>query len=49
MYPALGAAESHYARSVVPQRMKPAILPDPSLIFDSMLLLNPFVKWIMLT
>jgi hypothetical protein len=37
MYPNLGAAGSHYARSVVPQRPKPAILPDASLIFDSQL------------
>jgi hypothetical protein len=49
MYPTLGAAGSHYARSVVPVIMKPAILPDPSLLFDSMLLLNPVVKWVMLT
>lgn len=37
MYPTIGVAGSKYARSVVPQRMKPAILPDPSLIFDSLL------------
>jgi hypothetical protein len=40
MYPNLGAAGSHYARSVVPQHMKPANLPDPSLIFDSELCLT---------
>lgn len=35
MYPKLGASGSHYARSVSPLRPKPAILPDPGLIFDS--------------
>lgn len=43
MYPNLGAAGSHYARSVVPQRMKPAILPDPSLIFDNEFCLKRFI------
>jgi hypothetical protein len=36
-YPKLGAAGSHYARSVAPQRPKPLNLPDPSVIFDSLM------------
>ncbi|PNP73611.1 hypothetical protein FNYG_13052 [Fusarium nygamai] len=35
LYPHLGAAGSHYARSVVPKHKRTSILPDPSLIFDS--------------
>ncbi|KAG0652625.1 9,12-octadecadienoate 8-hydroperoxide 8R-isomerase [Hyphodiscus hymeniophilus] len=42
LYPNLGAAGSHYARSVVPQHMKPAILPDPSIIFDTILARQEF-------
>ncbi|KAF7158141.1 hypothetical protein CNMCM5623_002807 [Aspergillus felis] len=37
MYPHLGASGSHYARTVTPQHPKPAVLPDPSLIFDTLL------------
>ncbi|KAK1240176.1 hypothetical protein MKX08_007618 [Trichoderma sp. CBMAI-0020] len=36
-YPKLGAAGSHYARSVAPQHPKPHNLPDPSVIFDSLM------------
>lgn len=35
MYPRLGAAGSHYARSVTPQHKRLSVLPDPGLIFDS--------------
>ncbi|KAL4739296.1 heme peroxidase [Aspergillus similis] len=37
MYPHLGASGSHYARTVTPKHPRPAILPDPGLIFDSLL------------
>ncbi|KAH6610036.1 fatty acid oxygenase [Trichoderma cornu-damae] len=36
-YPKLGAAGSHYARSVAPKHQGPITLPDPSIIFDSLL------------
>lgn len=37
MYPQLGAAGSHYARSVVGTHLRSTTLPDPGLIFDSLL------------
>jgi cytochrome P450 len=37
MYPHLGASGSHYARTVTPQHPRPAVLPDPSHIFDTLL------------
>ncbi|KAK4235700.1 Psi-producing oxygenase A [Achaetomium macrosporum] len=37
MYPHLGAAGSHYARSVAPKHQKTLELPDPAIIFDSLL------------
>ncbi|KAE8166073.1 heme peroxidase [Aspergillus tamarii] len=37
LYPHLGAAGSHYVRSVTPQHPRPYVLPDPSLIFDAIL------------
>ncbi|KAF7594156.1 hypothetical protein BBP40_010005 [Aspergillus hancockii] len=37
LYPSLGAAGSHYVRSVTPRRPRPNVLPDPSLIFDTLL------------
>ncbi|KAI1917442.1 hypothetical protein LOZ39_000434 [Ophidiomyces ophidiicola] len=37
MYPHLGAAGSHYARTVTPQRPKKSTLPDPSFIFDTLM------------
>ncbi|KAB8262111.1 heme peroxidase [Aspergillus pseudonomiae] len=37
LYPQLGAAGSHYVRSVTPQHPRPYVLPDPSLIFDTIL------------
>ena len=33
--PKLGAAGSHYARSVAPKHQGPLNLPDPSVIFES--------------
>ncbi|KAF6525756.1 hypothetical protein HZS61_011551 [Fusarium oxysporum f. sp. conglutinans] len=44
LYPHLGAAGSHYARSVVPKHKRTSILPDPSLIFDSLLARNGSAK-----
>ncbi|KAL2793140.1 heme peroxidase [Aspergillus keveii] len=35
--PYLGASGSHYARSVTPQHPRPAVLPDPGLVFDTLL------------
>ncbi|EAS28473.3 fatty acid oxygenase [Coccidioides immitis RS] len=40
MYPHLGASGSHYARSVVPQRPKMTNLPDPELIFETLMKRN---------
>ncbi|RDW90314.1 peroxidase/cytochrome P450 family protein [Aspergillus mulundensis] len=37
MYPHLGASGSHYARTVSPKHPRPAVLPDPGLIFDTLL------------
>ncbi|KAL3479234.1 heme peroxidase [Aspergillus californicus] len=37
MYPQLGASGGHYARSVMPQHPRPLVLPDPGLIFDTLL------------
>lgn len=37
LLPHLGAAGSHYARSVVPVTPLPSVLPDPSTIFDVLL------------
>lgn len=42
MYPMLGAANTPYARSVNPQVIQPAALPDPGLIFDSVLARETF-------
>lgn len=38
LYPDLGKAGQPYARSVKPVTVQPAVLPDPSVIFDSVLL-----------
>ena len=35
MYPQLGAANTPYARSVIPKVTQPGALPDPGVIFDS--------------
>ncbi|KAH7325577.1 heme peroxidase family protein [Stachybotrys elegans] len=37
LYPQLGAAGSHYARSVLPKHERNVILPDPVLIFDNLM------------
>ncbi|MCJ1272406.1 hypothetical protein MMC21_000192 [Puttea exsequens] len=37
MYPKLGAANTPYARSVSPNTLSPGALPDPGLIFDSVM------------
>jgi hypothetical protein len=44
MYPQLGAAGSHYARTVTPLHPRPSVLPDPSLIFDTLLARNGPMK-----
>ncbi|KAK2469200.1 hypothetical protein H9L39_19181 [Fusarium oxysporum f. sp. albedinis] len=43
-YPKLGAAGSHYARSVAPKHQGPLDLPDPSVIFESLLARKTSVK-----
>ena len=35
MYPHLGAANTPYARTVIPMVIQPGALPDPGVIFDS--------------
>ena len=35
MFPHLGAANTPYARNVIPRSIQTAALPDPGLIFDS--------------
>lgn len=42
MYPHLGAANTAYARSVQPSILQPGALPDPGLIFDSVMGRNMF-------
>lgn len=42
MYPHLGAANTPYARSVQPNIIAPGALPDPGLIFDSVMGRNTF-------
>ena len=37
MYPQLGQAGSSYARTCTPQTLQPGVLPDPGVIFDSVL------------
>ena len=37
LYPHLGEAGSNYARTVTPQTLQPGVLPDPGVIFDSIL------------
>lgn len=34
MFPALGAANTPYAQSVIPKTIQPGALPDPGVIFD---------------
>ena len=37
LYPHIGAANTPYARSVQPRAIQPAALPDPGVLFDSLL------------
>jgi len=41
-WPELGAAGSHYARSVRPKTVQPAVLPEPETLFDSLLARKDF-------
>jgi linoleate 10R-lipoxygenase len=43
IFPKLGAANTPYARSVNPRTMQPGALPDPGLIFDSILAREKFI------
>ena len=42
LYPHLGAANTPYARSVPPNTISPGALPDPALIFDSVMARKEF-------
>ena len=42
MAPHVGAANTHYARSVRPQTMQPADLPDPADLFDNLMARDTF-------
>lgn len=42
LYPKLGAANTPYARSINPVTIQPAALPDPGLLFDSLLAREQF-------
>lgn len=42
MAPRIGAADSHYARSVRPQTIRPADLPDPADLFDTLMARGEF-------
>ncbi|KAL8737471.1 MAG: hypothetical protein Q9181_001659, partial [Wetmoreana brouardii] len=42
LYPQLGAANTPYARSVNPNVLSPGAMPDPGLIFDSVMARNKF-------
>lgn len=42
MYPRLGAAGSPYARTVRPRTMQPIALPDPGVVFDSIMARRAF-------
>ncbi|ODM23237.1 Psi-producing oxygenase A [Aspergillus cristatus] len=41
-WPELGAAGAHYARSVRPKTVQPAVLPEPETLFDSLLARKDF-------
>jgi linoleate 8R-lipoxygenase/9,12-octadecadienoate 8-hydroperoxide 8R-isomerase len=41
-WPNIGAAGTSYARSVRPQTMQPAALPEPETLFDSLLARKEF-------
>jgi len=42
MAPAIGAANTPYARSVRPQTLRPVDLPDPGDLFDNLMARNTF-------
>ncbi|RVX69773.1 hypothetical protein B0A52_06418 [Exophiala mesophila] len=42
LFPRLGAANTPYARSVVPKTIQPGALPDPGLLFDSLMARQEF-------
>ena len=42
MFPNLGAANTPYARTVRPQTMQPATLPEPEVLFDSIMVRKNF-------
>lgn len=44
IFPMMGAANTPYARSVNPQIVQPGALPDPGLIFDSILAREKFIE-----
>ncbi|KAL8669232.1 MAG: hypothetical protein Q9168_006169 [Polycauliona sp. 1 TL-2023] len=44
MYPMLGAANTPYARSVSSNILSPGAMPDPGLVFDSVMARNKFVE-----
>lgn len=44
MFPMLGAANTPYSRSVCPKLVQPGALPDPGLIFDSILARENFIE-----
>lgn len=42
MFPKLGAANTPYARTVRPQTMQPPTLPEPEVLFDSVMVRKKF-------
>lgn len=42
LWPHIGAAGSHYARSVRPKTLQSPALPDPETLFDSLLVRKDF-------
>src|SRR5436853_3414314 len=41
MHPHVGAANTPYARSIKPATMQPGALPDPGVVFDSIMARSP--------
>jgi linoleate 10R-lipoxygenase len=44
MFPSLGAAGTSYARSVSPSVIRQGALPDPNLIYESVMMRNEYKK-----
>lgn len=44
MHPQLGAANTPYARSVNPSVLSPGAMPDPGMVFDSVMARGEFVE-----